>query len=80
MLHRFLYKGEAVWNKTQKVVRGGTKKQLDRPETEWITIPAPDLQIVATDLWKAAQTRMARTRKAFVRSSGTGQLLGHPSA
>ena len=48
MLHRSLYRGEIVWNKTQKVVRGGTKKQVDRPQAEWLTIPAPDLQIVST--------------------------------
>ncbi len=79
MLHRPLYTGEIVWNKTQKVVRGGTKKQIDRPRAEWLTIPAPDLQIVPTELWAAAHARIERVRKVFARSTGTGQLLGQPS-
>lgn len=58
MLHRSLYKGEIIWNKTHKVMRGGTKEQVDRPKEEWITIAAPDLRIVSGDLWVAAQKRL----------------------
>src|SRR5262245_37629848 len=31
MLYRPLYRGEIVWNKSQKINRGGTKKQRKRP-------------------------------------------------
>jgi site-specific DNA recombinase len=79
MLHRPLYKGEIVWNKTHKIMRGGTKKQVDRPETEWITIPAPDLQIVSNELWDAAHARMDQARKVFARVSSNGRLMGRPS-
>jgi site-specific DNA recombinase len=60
MLHRSLNMGEIIWGKTHKVVRGGTNKQVDRPKEEWITIPAPDLQIVSEDLWKAARAGWSR--------------------
>lgn len=60
MLHRSLYMGEILWNKTHTVVRGGTNEQVDRPKEAWITIPAPDLQIVSDDLWKAARADWSR--------------------
>src|SRR5438093_1612124 len=46
MLHRPLYRGEVVWNRSQKIVKGGTKKQRQREASEWITLPAPELRIV----------------------------------
>jgi site-specific DNA recombinase len=39
MLHRELYRGLVVWNRSQKIVRAGTKKQRKRDQSEWQ--PAP---------------------------------------
>src|SRR5215470_5038730 len=58
MLHRSLYRGEIVWNRSQKVVRAGTKKQRKRPESEWLMLPAPELRVVSAELWQRVKTRL----------------------
>ena len=40
MLYRPLYRGELVWNRSQRVSRGGTKKQRQRPQAEWLRLEA----------------------------------------
>jgi site-specific DNA recombinase len=55
MLYRELYRGVIVWNRKQKITRGGTKKLRKRPESEWLRLEAPELQIVPPDLWEAVQ-------------------------
>lgn len=60
ILHRTLYRGEVVWNQSQKIIQGGTKKRQRRPETEWLHVEAPDLQIIPTPLWQTVQARLAR--------------------
>jgi site-specific DNA recombinase len=79
MLYRPLYRGQIVWNKSQKIDRGGTKKQRWRPPEEWIQLDAPELRIVPADLWDSAHARLAQAREAFARAMGSGQLLGRPS-
>ena len=79
MLYRPLYRGQIVWNKRQKIDRGGTKKQRRRPPEEWIQLDAPELRIVPEDMWEAAHTRLEQAREAFARARGSGQLLGRPS-
>jgi hypothetical protein len=44
MLHRELYRGVVDWNRSQKIVRAGTKKQRRRDEAEWLRIDAPELR------------------------------------
>jgi site-specific DNA recombinase len=46
MLHNPLYRGEIVWNRTQKTVRRGTKGSRRRDESEWLRRPALDLAII----------------------------------
>jgi len=65
MLHRPLYRGEVVWNRSQKIVRGGTKKQRKRPESEWLTLPAPELRIVSDDLWRYPPMLASLGKAAF---------------
>jgi site-specific DNA recombinase len=79
MLHRPLYRGEIVWNKTQKVTRRGTKKQQKRPESEWLRLDAPDLRIVPDELWQAAHVRLRQAHDCFARGTESGQLLGRPT-
>jgi site-specific DNA recombinase len=79
MLYRPLYRGQIVWNKSQKIDRGGTKKQRRRSPEEWIQLDAPELRIVPEDLWEAAHTRLEQARQTFARAASTGQLLGRPS-
>ncbi len=80
MLYRPLYKGEIVWGKHQKIMRGGTKKLRRRPESEWLRLEAPELQIVSAETWAAAHARLERARTAFARSPRDGRLLvGRPA-
>jgi hypothetical protein len=65
MLHRDLYRGRVVWNKTGWVDRGGTKIKVDRPEAEWLVRDAPELRIVAETLWEAAHARLRDTATAW---------------
>ena len=80
MLYRPLYQGQLVWGKHQKVMRGGTKKLRRRPESEWLRLETPELQIVSSETWAAAHARLERARTTFVRSPGSGRLLvGRPA-
>src|SRR5262249_20161379 len=58
MLRRPLYAGVMVWNKSQKVMRRGTKGQRKRGREEWLSRPVPDLAIVDEDLWRRVQGRL----------------------
>ncbi len=78
LLHRPFYRGEVVWNKRKKTMRGGTKRRVARPAAEWLHLDAPALQIVPADLWQAAHARLDSARRTFVRGAD-GQLLGRPT-
>jgi DNA invertase Pin-like site-specific DNA recombinase len=41
MLRRDLYRGQIVWNRTKWVTAKGTKRKVDRPASEWLTVAAP---------------------------------------
>src|SRR4029434_9078037 len=77
MLHRELYRGVVVWNKSQKIVRAGTKKQRKRDESEWIRIEAPDLRIVSEDLWDRVQGTLDARAAIFPRGADR-KLMGRP--
>ena len=63
VLRRPLYAGEVVWNRSRKRDRWGRQHQHARPETEWLHVPAPALQIIPTDLWHRVQAQLeARAR------------------
>jgi site-specific DNA recombinase len=78
ILLRELYRGVVVWNKTQAIMRRGTKTSRKRPEAEWLRFDAPDLRIIPEELWERVRKKMLRMRSAFARTAG-GQLCGHPS-
>ena len=79
MLYRELYRGVVVWNRSQKIVRGGTKKQRLRAAEEWLRLEAPELRIVADELWDRVQTRLEKARELMPRGLQGGRLLGRPS-
>jgi site-specific DNA recombinase len=56
------YRGEIVWNRTKKRNRWGEKNPTDRPDGEWIRVPATHLQIVSQELWDAAHAQSAAHR------------------
>jgi site-specific DNA recombinase len=79
MLYRPLYRGEIVWNKTKKLHRGGTKQQRQRPESEWILLPAPELRILSQELWDKVHGRLKDAHDRFARGTITGHLFGRSS-
>jgi DNA invertase Pin-like site-specific DNA recombinase len=58
ILHRELYHGVVVWNRSQKIVRRGAKQQRRRPEAQWLRVEAPELRIVPEELWEAVHRRL----------------------
>jgi site-specific DNA recombinase len=78
ILQRELYRGVVLWNRTQAVHRGGTRKQRKRPESEWLRIDAPELRIVSQVLWEQVKERRTRNQHAYLRGEG-GRLLSRPT-
>jgi site-specific DNA recombinase len=66
-----------VWNRSQKIVRAGTKKQRKRDESEWMRIEAPDLRIVSEDLWQRVKETLNARAATFPRGSDR-KLMGRP--
>ncbi|HKX05671.1 MAG TPA: recombinase family protein [Methylomirabilota bacterium] len=77
MLHRPLYRGEIVWNRSQKIVKGGTKGQRKRDRSEWIILPSPESRIVPEEIAARVQERLDRTAGLYARC-GQGRLLSRP--
>ena len=78
ILQRDLYRGVALWNRTQAIQRGGTRKQRKRPESEWLRIDAPELRIVTQTLWEQVKERRTRNLHAYLRGEG-GRLISRPT-
>jgi site-specific DNA recombinase len=78
-VYRELYRGVVVWNRSQKIVRGGTKKQRRRETDEWVRVDAPDQRIVSDELWHRVHSRLDKAREPMPRSFHGGRLLGRPS-
>jgi site-specific DNA recombinase len=78
ILQRDLYRGIVLWNRTQTIQRGGTRKQRKRPESEWLRLDAPELQIISQVLWEQVEERRARNYRAYLRGED-GRLLSRPT-
>ena len=77
VLNRDLYRGVIVWNRTRKRDAWGKVKQSDRPESDWLQVPAPKLQLVSDELWTTTRARLNEARESYLRSTG-GRLWGRP--
>ena len=64
VLFRPRYRGEIVWNQTQKCDRWGQQHITDRPEDQWERVDAPHLRIVPEELWQTAHARIGAARSA----------------
>jgi DNA invertase Pin-like site-specific DNA recombinase len=62
MLRRDLYAGKVVWNSSRFVKVPGTNKRVRRarPQSEWRTVPHPELQIVSDNLWQRVKERQEK--------------------
>ena len=67
VLHRSLYRGEIVWNRTKKRDAWGQTRRCDRPEADRVSVPAESLRIVPEALWRAAHARMSERRENYNR-------------
>ena len=70
ILHRSLYRGEIVWNRSRKRNRWGQHDQQQRPVEEWLRIDAPALRIVTEDEWRAAHDRLTSIRSRLEHLTG----------
>lgn len=77
ILHRDLYRGISIWNQTQTVQIGGTKKQRQRPESEWLRIPVSSLRIVSERDWERVQERIKDSATIYRRAQD-GTLKNGP--
>ncbi len=78
ILYRPLYRGEIVYGRLQKFMRGGTKRRRLREEKEVIRIDAPDLRIVTPQvcaLVEAKLTNHQNKTRAIFRDADSKYLL-----
>jgi site-specific DNA recombinase len=78
VLHRDLYRGVLVWNRTARVIRQGARAQRERPAADVVRVALPELAIVDDALWTAAQARMAAAAAVYRERTG-GQAFGRPA-
>lgn len=71
ILNNSAYKGELVYQKTERVRGGSTRKQ--RPESDWIVIPVP--RVVTDGTWDRAQSRLQNNRYFSSRNQKQKYLL-----
>ncbi|WP_246676018.1 recombinase family protein [Mesorhizobium sp. B2-5-4] len=59
LLHNELYAGRLIWNRVRMIKDPDTGKGVSRPNPkgEWRVVAVPDLAIVSSDLFDAAQAR-----------------------
>ncbi len=77
ILHRDLYHGFVVWNRSRKRDDWGQLGQRPRPEKEWVSVPVESLKIVSDDLWNRVRSRCADTAGRTLRFD-SGRLSGRP--
>ena len=77
VLHRPLYRGDVVWNRTRKRDAWGRRNQQPRAESERVSMQDPALRVVPEDLWRAVAERLATTRAAYLGAT-KGQPYGRP--
>jgi DNA invertase Pin-like site-specific DNA recombinase len=77
MLHNRIYIGQVAYGKHRLVVKGGKTRKVAIPESEWIRISKPELQIVPDALWRQVEQRHATVFQSYLRGK-RGRLQGRP--
>ncbi len=70
VLHRELYRGVVMWNRTRKRDQWGQHRQTARPGAEWLRQDVPALRIVTETAWQAAHARLSGIRAHLLKVSG----------
>lgn len=68
ILKRETYRGVLVTGKTKWERKGGAKKKVRCPESEWRRVEAPELRIISEELWQAARASIGQRRDTYLRS------------
>lgn len=79
ILNNPLYRGVYIWNRTLWVRDPDNKKlrkRIERPASEWVTVKAPELQIVDETLWRRVETRMESHRNESISRALVGKNSG----
>jgi site-specific DNA recombinase len=79
VLHRDLYRGAVIWNRSRKRDDWGRTHQQPKTEKDWIQHQDERLRIVTEDAWAAANVRIDARRRAYLASTG-GERHGRPAA
>ena len=75
LLRNRLYIGERVWNRQHFLKDPATGKRIARPNPpqEWISVPVPQLAIIAAPLWATVQARLEAMRRLVCPASSDSQ-------
>src|SRR5262249_59912814 len=65
VLARPLYRGEVLWNRTEKRDAWGVKRPRRRAEAEWVRHEVPGLRIIDEPLWRAVQRRLSDSKASY---------------
>jgi DNA invertase Pin-like site-specific DNA recombinase len=74
---RDTYRGVSIWNRNQRVLRNGTRKQFRRPRRDWVTVETPQTRIVSDEVWRRAHDRLAASREVYLKATN-GEPFGRP--
>ncbi len=77
ILHRELYRGVIVYNRTRKRDQWGRKRQQRRAAGDVLRLEAPALRIIPEEAWQRAHERLAGVRQQYSRTNH-GKLWGRP--
>jgi site-specific DNA recombinase len=77
LLRNERYCGTLLFGRTRWEVRGGVRRKIDVPKSEWKGTERQDLRIVPDALWTAVRGRIDSTFKTYLRQQG-GRLTGKP--
>jgi site-specific DNA recombinase len=75
MLRRERYRGTLVWGKVGSEYRGGTRVEIDKPASTWISADRPELAIVSEELWRRVTEAPQRRASQIGQSSGRTRHL-----
>jgi site-specific DNA recombinase len=67
VLHRPIYRGHVVWNRSKRRDATGQVHVHARPEADWLTQDRPELRIVTDALWHTVHRRLTSQRTEYDR-------------
>jgi hypothetical protein len=75
VLHRDLYRGVLMWNRTKKRDVSGDVAPRPRLASDWLRCVREDLRIVTDEQWEAAHTRLDQRRTTMTTGIGRRAIV-----